>query len=352
MRRALLLALLLPALGWAAPRETSWTFAVSGDSRDAGDIVMPAIAEGVHQHGARFYWHLGDFRHIGDFDPDMAQQHRDHPLTISAYEDQAWDDFIENELKPFAPTPVYLAIGNHEVTAPKTREAYLVQFADWLEQPTLAAQRLHDNPSDHQIKTWYHWQQGCVDFITLDDVTPEQLVPGQFKWFESVLQSDQANPAIKTVVVGMHEVLPDSLGETHRMAGQESGRKVYNDLLSLNQTKKVYILASHSHYYMANVFNTPYWQSHGGVLPGWIVGTAGAQRHPLPASTAGADDARTKVYGYLLGTVHPDGHIDFAFQQLQESDIPPGVVNRYTPTFVHWAFTENAASTVPWEPHK
>ena len=40
----------------------AWYFAVSGDSRNCGDVVMPGIAAGVIQSGAIFYWHLGDLR--------------------------------------------------------------------------------------------------------------------------------------------------------------------------------------------------------------------------------------------------------------------------------------------------
>src|SRR5271155_2497607 len=76
----------------------TWNFAVSGDSRNCGDVVMPAIAAGVKQTGAAFYWHLGDFRAIYDFDEDMQHQpeHREKPLTIAAYLQTAWDDFLQN----------------------------------------------------------------------------------------------------------------------------------------------------------------------------------------------------------------------------------------------------------------
>ena len=33
-------------------QEHAWKFAVSGDSRNCGDVVMPAIAAGVKQSGA------------------------------------------------------------------------------------------------------------------------------------------------------------------------------------------------------------------------------------------------------------------------------------------------------------
>ena len=56
--------------------------------------------------------------------------------------------------------------------------------------------------------------------------------------------------------------------------------------------RSVYVLASHSHYYMENIYNTEHWRLHGGVLPGWIVGTAGAVRYPLPAERSGAQGQR------------------------------------------------------------
>src|ERR1035438_3520244 len=62
----LLLILCAVALLSAQERSNaaSWKFAVSGDSRNCGDIVMPAIAQGVAHDGAAFYWHLGDYRAI------------------------------------------------------------------------------------------------------------------------------------------------------------------------------------------------------------------------------------------------------------------------------------------------
>src|SRR6202030_308122 len=101
----------------------AWSFAVSGDSRNCGDVVMPGIAAGVKQSGASFYWHLGDFRAIYNFDEDMQHQplYIAKPLTISQYMSVAWDDFIENQIVPFGTTPVFLGIGNHDAVPPKTR---------------------------------------------------------------------------------------------------------------------------------------------------------------------------------------------------------------------------------------
>lgn len=334
------------------PNTGSWYFAVSGDSRNCGDVMMPAIAAGVIQSGASFYWHLGDFRAIYEFDEDMQHQ-REHlaaPLNIFDYEQIAWDDFIRNQITPFGDLPVFLGIGNHETIPPKNREQYLIQFADWLDAPRLREQRLKDDPFSHKLTAYYHWIQNGVDFINLDNASADQFDPLQMAWFEKTLQAAESNSQIRTVVVGMHEALPQSISEDHSMnqflAGTESGRRAYIDLLKTQNVahKRVYVLASHSHYYMEGIFNTEYWRTHGGVLPGWIVGTAGAIRYALPTDHSGARTAETNVYGFLLAEVKPSGEIEFTFKRLQESDVPPAVAGRYKPEFVHWCFVENSAA--------
>jgi len=343
LRRAFLLIFTL--LTAAAHAQQPWTFAVSGDSRNCGDVVMPAIAAGaLHDHAA-FYWHLGDFRAIYDFDQDYRQL-TGSPRVID-YENGAWDDFIQNQLTPFGDTPVFLGIGNHELIPPKTRPDFLIQFADWLDAPELKQQRLKDNPKDHRIHTYYHWQRAGIDFINLDNASPDQFDQDQIAWFERVLHADVADASIATVVVGMHEALPDSISKGHSMSdspqGEASGRRVYTDLLSLQQTshKNVYVLASHSHFFMDGVYNTGYWRANGGVLPGWIVGTAGAVRYALPPDAADAKAAKANVYGYLLATVSPDHTIDFKFHEVAETAIPAAVVTRFSADFVHQCFAAN-----------
>ncbi|HLI35131.1 MAG TPA: hypothetical protein VKW70_08810 [Terriglobia bacterium] len=331
-----------------------WSFAASGDSRDCGDVVMPAIAAGALKHRVKFYWHLGDFRKIYDFDEDMQHEpaHRKQSVTIIQYQTAAWNDFIQHQILPFGRTPVFLGIGNHELILPKTRKQYLAQFADWLDAPLLRDQRLKDDPSAFRIETYYHWIVGPVDFISLDNGSSDQFDSAQVKWFEKVLARDEQNPHIRTLVVGMHRALPYSISLSHSMnespAGTESGVRVYRDLLEAHHhaRKRVYLLASHSHYFMENAFNTPYWRAHGGVLPGWIVGTAGAVRYPLPPDANEASQAVTHVYGYLVGTVNPpgspEGTIQFKFYKIEKVDIPAPVVETYTSSFVDWCFDANA----------
>jgi hypothetical protein len=343
---ALMLASQSPA---ATVRAAAWSFAVSGDSRNCGDVVMPAIAQSVLQRQARFYWHLGDLRKIYDFDEDMAHQpeHLARPMTILDYENLAWSDYIESQVAPFGSLPVFIGIGNHETISPKTRVDFLLQFADWLEAPVLQRQRLADNPGDRRLRAYYHWIDGPVDFIYLDNATADQFDGPQMAWLRGVLERARGNPNITSLVVGMHEALPESIAAGHSMnesaTGTESGRSVYRQLLDLQNVsnKHVYVLASHSHFYMDGIFNTEYWRTHGGVLPGWIVGTAGAVRYTLPPNWKDAKQAETNVYGYLLGTAQADGSVKFDFQRIAESDVPASVVSRYKSEFVHWCFAEN-----------
>ncbi len=333
----------------AQPPASSWKFAVSGDSRNCGDIVMPAIADGAQRNRAEFYWHLGDFRAIYMFDEDMVPPPKLNvsmrPLNISAYLAAAWPDFIANQVSHFENVPVYLGIGNHETIPPASRDAWLIQFADWLETPAIRAQRLKDNPADHKLKTYYHWINRGVDFISLDNASPDQFNDAQLTWIRSVIQRAEESPEIKTIVVGMHASLPGSIGRSHSMSdfpqGDKSGRQVYEALWHAQNTahKNVYVLASHSHFYMENIFETEDWK--GKVLPGWIVGTAGAVRYQLPAEAGPAQKAMTDVYGYLLATVLADGKISFEFQKLSLDDLFKANEGHYAEPLVHWCFDEN-----------
>ncbi len=331
------------------PAKGTWRFLVSGDSRNCGDVVMPGIAETARKNHAAFYWHLGDLRLTSKVDEDIQHQpeHISNPLTMADYGEMEWDDYIANQIDPFGSIPFFLGIGNHEtVQSRKTREEFLLQFADWLDSPVLRAQRLKDDPKDHRMKTYFHWINRGVAFYFLDSATGDQFDAAQLSWFESVLAKDLANPGVKTIVVGMHKALPESISAGHSMnespTGTESGRRVYADLLRARDEshRHVYVLASHSHYFMDGIFNTDYWKQNGGVLPGWIVGTAGAVRYVLPPNSPST--AKTNTYGSLLATVRPSGEIDFAFQELQEKDVPASVTARYGNDFVHWCFAENS----------
>ena len=91
----LVAGLVLALSAWTQSADTSnsaqtWSFAVSGDSRNCGDVIMPAIAADAIKHNAAFYWHLGDLRKISGPDQDfieertqqdhISQEHQEPPL--------------------------------------------------------------------------------------------------------------------------------------------------------------------------------------------------------------------------------------------------------------------------------
>jgi hypothetical protein len=169
-------------------------------------------------------------------------------------------------------------------------------------------------------------------------------------WVRTRLSEDQASKLITTIVVGMHEALPGSNGFSHSMcdapAGIETGREVYNLLWNLQRSgKKVYLLASHSHFVMDNVYNTTYWQNK--VLPGWIVGTAGAVRYRLPRDISTGTISRTDVYGYLLAGVMSDGTIRFEFKELSLADLRVANVGKAPDSLVGWCYAENKDQRLP-----
>jgi len=182
--KALLLNLVLAAANSMAQNqppahpvqpESTWHFAVSGDSRNCGDLVMPTIANDVRKQNAAFYWHLGDFRWLGNIDEDMqcGSNHLDGLAGHIRYGLSAWRDFRENQLPSFAPTPVFLGIGNHEMVFHYDRDDYLRDFAEWLDSPVLHAQRLKDNPEDREPHSYYHWMDRGIDFISLDNASDD-----------------------------------------------------------------------------------------------------------------------------------------------------------------------------------
>jgi len=365
---------------FAPPESGAWRFIVSGDSRNCGDVVVPTIAaHSLSQYQPMFYWHLGDLRAIYKIDEDMAAaaQQSGQSLSCKTYFERAWPDFIDNQIRPFGNTRVYLGIGNHEVIKPKTREEFSAEFEDWLATPRRLMERIEaqqiasaKNGPCAEIANkpyvtnlpYYHFIQGAVDFIYLDNASGSFSYPiekpagaysrDQVAWFDCVLDRATNNPSVATVVVGMHEALPYSRANDHSMCddptqkteGCETGKHVYEALLKLHEKKNVYVLASHSHFYMDKLFDG---QPSGHRLPGWIVGTAGAIRYRLPPNVDPGPGAQRDVYGYLLATVKPNGEIDFDFKEVKETDVPAWVRKRYPSAFPGWCFAHNSQNKDP-----
>jgi hypothetical protein len=305
----------------------AWTFAVSGDSRNCGDFVMPAIAAKVKKENDAFYWHLGDFRWMSQPDEDLlAMLAPGTELAKPDYQQRAWDDFLAHQVAAFGSLPVFLGRGNHETVPPMTRPGYIIKFSQLLDRPEIAAQRKQDGDQAAPVGPWYHWVQNGVDFITLDNASHEEFSAAQLHWLRAVLDRDRdPQSGVRTIVAGMHEALPHSTNTEHAMDdwanGVQTGETVYRWFYEAQAAgKHVYLLASHSHYYSPDIFNTPYWnQRTKSVVPGWIIGTAGARRYLL--SKEARAGAKTNIYGYLQGNVHADGTIDFKLHELSEADL-------------------------------
>jgi hypothetical protein len=348
----------------------SWHFAVSGDSRNCGDVIMPAIAASVAQNDAEFYWHLGDFRAFYTVDEDMQSRYKgalNYQNNKDEYLRIAWGDFLANQVAAFGTIPVHLGIGNHEVMTGKTVGDFLTQFGYWVDTPEIRAQRAPADIQRGKLTTYYHWKQHNIGFIYLDNSSNDGFTDPddangsqrQIEWFEQVLAQDKNDPAVRTLVVGMHRALSNSLACGHSMNGDvgnenkqsiDGGRRVYEDLAKWKDESKkfVYVLASHSHFYMEGIFETPYWEHRKidgeSVLPGWIVGTAGAMRYNLPNYPKEFLDrhhAQTDVAGYLLATVKENGEIEFEFKKVEAGEIPKSVRNLYPGDFVQGCFIRN-----------
>jgi|GEM_PF-230616 len=343
------------------PPAVSWYFAVSGDSRDCGDLIMPKIAQTIADNGQNepvdFYWHLGDLRAIYRFDCDMMKSKDSSfkcpPENFKAnktdpkkeeYLANAWPDYINSQITPFEKInlPFYLGIGNHELVPPRTRDDFRSQFKKWLTQPAIQAQRASDRTNgiaSTDGDTYFHFLWKGVDIIYLDnasiydDQDPQRPQdPGfseeELTWLDVVLKRDEADPEVKTIIVGMHAALPESISKKHAMdrncAAFCAGKRAYNRLTATqSRGKKVYVMASHSHYFEEYVYDTPEHGGHG--LPGWIIGTAGAEQYRADI-----------LYGYLLVEVTPDGVIHNSFKEVYRDTPPQG-----PPELTRYCFEQN-----------
>jgi hypothetical protein len=104
-------------------------------------------------------------------------------------------------------------------------------------------------PSRATIKTiaqfGYHWIQTGVDFVSLDNASPDQFDDTQVSWIERTLARDETDGHVHTIVVGMHDALPDSISTGHGMNEsaqmETSGRRIYQDLLAFRAKTNKYV---------------------------------------------------------------------------------------------------------------
>lgn len=324
---------------------------------------MPVIARGVQLHRAQFYWHLGDLRALYEIDEDYAGLHHLDleklklnllpQSDMDSYLTAAWPDFIENQVKVFK-VPFFLGIGNHESIG-RTQDQFISFFHDQLNTPPIQSQREIDSPGDSTVRTYYHWRERGIDFIYLDNSSGE-FDAGQIDWFNTIISKMEADPSVRALIVGMHESLPYSYSFSHSMNDAQdkgvSGLGIYNRLLEYRKKgKPVYLLSSHSHYFLADLYNTAYWQSNGGVLPGYLIGTAGAQHYSVPPPVKEFTRYAENQYGYVVATVSgdPKSHdpVTFRFIPIKKKDLLPDAVRRFGAEAVDFCFSENWNASVP-----
>lgn len=359
------------AAGANARAAKSWYFAVSGDSRDCGDLILPKFAWSI-EHGrtqapVEFYWHLGDLRALYRIDCDMllrrdptAKCHLEpnkgtdkYPFNL--YLEEAWDDYIEHQIAPFGRTPFIIGIGNHELIN-RTRDSFECKFGRWLpyeSQRGPLAEDVKRGIPPKGVGIYFHFIKNSVDFIYLDNAdTDTSFSDEQLAWLAKVLAADADDKNVKTIIVGMHAALPQSSERGHAMDsschGFCSGLSAYNMIQraqALNgpveRRKHVYVFASHSHFFRENIYNTP--EHKGSVLPGWIIGTGGAQQYKVK------EDTSPIMYGYLQVEVRADGTIATQFKEVKR-DTPPLATGPGADYLTSFCFDEN--KTTPRDDHK
>jgi hypothetical protein len=72
------------------------------------------------------------------------------------------------------------------------------------------------------------------------------------------------------------------------------------------------VLSSHSHFFRENIYDTP--EHKGKVLPGWIIGTGGAEQYKQATERI--------AYGYMMVEVKPDGTIGTQFREVTRESPP------------------------------
>ncbi len=348
--------------GKSAQATAGFSFTVAGASADCGHLIMPAIAKAAHDEKAKFHWHLGDMRSVSKADVDfMFERYFQTPdstnPTLADYQELLMSSIKERQLEPFRVqgVPLMITLGGRDDRRPLSRLGFRVVLRDMYSQPLLSDQRRVDGQADNPKdipSSYYHWRVKSVDFISLDNATDVAFDRKQLKWLDGVLLKDMVDSSVRTVVVGATAGLPHSAVPDQSMcltkAGTSSGERVYKALAQLIKAgKRVYVLSSHAHYYRAGIYDTEYWrdpQNGGVVIPGYVVGTAGAGRMMLAKDMESDTQARSGVYGYLKGTVNADGAINFSFHELDNKALQSIETQNFESGLAAYCLNDNKAA--------
>jgi len=193
----------LVLLLWAA-NAFAWSFAVAGDSRDDRNGILPQILSAVDASDMEFLIHTGDLENTGG--------------------EKAWSTF-RKRVNGFR-KPIYVAIGNHELRKPGSREGFVKFFG---------------LPGSD-----YSFNHKDAHFAVVDDAGGS-LPPETLAWLDSDLAAHpKGKGGITTVIVAMH-VPPRTDGifphGTVSVYGQQSEKL----LEVLTRHKVDAVLSSHEH---------------------------------------------------------------------------------------------------------
>ena len=126
----------------------------------------------------------------------------------------------------------------------------------------LRAQRRKNTPADPRVTSYYHWIDRRIAFYFLDNATDDQFDDAQVAWFERALTRNSADRSIRTIVARMNKPPPNGYDTATSIKRSPRPRRpddiVYTDLLKAQRDghKRVYVLASHQHFYMEDASPT------------------------------------------------------------------------------------------------
>jgi hypothetical protein len=127
----------------------------------------------------------------------------------------------------------------------------------------------------------------------------------------------------QSIVVGMHEALPGSLGDSHSMSesgqGERTGRQIYEALHAQNSAQKHVCSRQSLALLHGRCIPNPYLEGQG--TAGLDRGHRGRGPLPSPAGVKPGSKALTNVYGFMVAMVRLNGSISTSFQQLGLDDL-------------------------------
>ena len=238
------------APGWSKP----FKFAVMGDNRSdaaAHGLVVDALLDGL-----AFLINTGDM------------------VDWGASEEQ-WTEFFGIEGPLLLHTPLFAAVGNHELDG---------AGAD-------AFERLFHAPFGSGSDTFYSFDYGSAHLVVLDgyvavspytecgyevEVYEDCFSPAQVAWVKADLAKAKADPSVEHVLVFMHE------GPYSSKPGRTGSRAVRELLPLFAESKVRVVMSGHDHFYEHGISGNGlhYIVSGGGGAPLYAADPSGAGAYP------------------------------------------------------------------------